>query len=176
MPMRRAVLITRQAISPRFAIRIRLNMLFIGTFGRVPPPAIWHAGVGVTIASYSKMRWRQRSRSSKPVLLQRERHSNVTRPSPGIAVKPSAHIGARDRLHQFADFGFQIIVGDDQGANGGSRVAAAGCNGLVDRLLQSLIVFRLADIGGHVGNPVSGGYVLFLFSQVNPTLLRSLHS
>src|SRR5258708_39286146 len=55
--MRRAVLITRQAISPRFAIRIRLNMrlftcnLWAGSSLAGP---IWHAGMDGTIPSYSK--------------------------------------------------------------------------------------------------------------------------
>jgi hypothetical protein len=39
--MRRAVLMTRQAISPRFAIRIFLNMFFTGlAFWRVSSPPV----------------------------------------------------------------------------------------------------------------------------------------
>src|SRR5258708_7384504 len=63
--MRGAVLMTRQAISPRLAIRIRLNMgSLLATFGRGPAlqagAAIWHAGTDVTIPSYSKTKQRQR--------------------------------------------------------------------------------------------------------------------
>src|SRR5215813_11270470 len=50
---------TRQAISPRFAIRIFLNISCLLTFGRVPSARLWHAGEDVTIRSYSKMRRRQ---------------------------------------------------------------------------------------------------------------------
>src|SRR6266851_8218206 len=61
--MRRAVLITRQAISPRFAIRIRLNMCLLtsnlGAGSSLARP-IWHAGMDVTIPSYSKTEPRQR--------------------------------------------------------------------------------------------------------------------
>jgi hypothetical protein len=56
----------RQAISPRFAIRIRLNMGWLAyrllqrPKGAGSAPAIWHAGPEVTIASYSKNRRWQR--------------------------------------------------------------------------------------------------------------------
>src|SRR5260370_40978588 len=36
--MRRAVLMTRQAISPRLAIRFRLNIFLTAAFGRDPEP------------------------------------------------------------------------------------------------------------------------------------------
>src|ERR1700742_4666175 len=57
---------TRQAISPRFAIRIRLNMcLFTCDLWRGPAwrakTTIWHAEADVTIPSYSKINLRQRS-------------------------------------------------------------------------------------------------------------------
>src|SRR5947209_20550787 len=45
--MRRAVLMTRQAISPRLAIRMRLNMLFLSLdLGRDPSLAVWADGTG----------------------------------------------------------------------------------------------------------------------------------
>src|SRR5207302_2988323 len=60
--MRRADLMMRQAISPRFAIRIRLNMLWF--VWRPWAGAIWHGGREVTIPSYSKTRPRQRYMST----------------------------------------------------------------------------------------------------------------
>src|SRR3954464_286822 len=61
IPIRRAVLMTRQAISPRLAIRIRLNMrLFTCNLAAGVQPAIWHAGTDVTIPSYRKTKQRQR--------------------------------------------------------------------------------------------------------------------
>src|SRR5206468_10699453 len=45
--MRRAVLMTRQAISPRLAIRMRLNMLFLSLdLGRDPSLAVGAYGMG----------------------------------------------------------------------------------------------------------------------------------
>src|SRR6266478_7074473 len=58
--MRRAVLMTRQAISPRLAIRIRLNIFLTAAFGRDPEPQTGTQGTGVTIPSYSKTKQRQR--------------------------------------------------------------------------------------------------------------------
>src|SRR5216684_7783159 len=58
--MRRAVLMTRQAISPRLAIRIRLNIFLTAAFGRDPEPQTGTQGAGVTIPSYSKTKQRQR--------------------------------------------------------------------------------------------------------------------
>src|SRR5882757_2617437 len=58
--MRRAVLMTRQAISPRLAIRIRLNIFLTAAFGRDPEPQTGTQGTGVTIPSYSKTEQRQR--------------------------------------------------------------------------------------------------------------------
>src|ERR1700681_2105573 len=73
--MRRAVLMTRQAISPRLAIRIRLNMglLICNLWAGSSPPlrtgaAIWHAGTDVTIPSYSKTKQRQRLICRKSLL------------------------------------------------------------------------------------------------------------
>ena len=52
---------TRQAISPRFAIRIRLNICWlICNLWAGDRTAIWHAGTDVTIPSYSKTNRRQR--------------------------------------------------------------------------------------------------------------------
>jgi hypothetical protein len=61
------------------------------------------------------------------------------RRSAGISVKSSARIGVRDRLHQLADLGFQIIVGDDQRADGGSLVAPAHRDCLIDRGLEPVV-------------------------------------
>src|SRR5216683_7124293 len=51
---------TRQAISPRLAIRIRLNIFLTAAFGRDPEPQTGTQGTGVTIPSYSKTKQRQR--------------------------------------------------------------------------------------------------------------------
>jgi hypothetical protein len=56
--MRRAVLITRQAISPRFAIRIVLNILVFIDLWAGSAPAIWHGRGGRHNCVYSKLgRW-----------------------------------------------------------------------------------------------------------------------
>src|SRR4029079_269414 len=104
---------------------------------------------------------RQRSRSNGPTLRET---------SPRIALKSAAHISTRDRLHQLADLALQIVLGHDQGADGRAQVPTAGGDGLLDRLLQALVVCDLAGIGGHRVSPVVGGYVLFLFRGVNPPL------
>ena len=54
----------------------------------------------------------------------------------GIGMKSSPHKGVRDSLHQFANFGFQIFIRDNQRADGRPHVAAARRNGLIDRSLQ----------------------------------------
>src|SRR5215469_13251549 len=55
MPKRRAVLMIRQAISPRFAIRIFLNMLlYLRTLGGFLPASFPYAGADVTIPSTAK--------------------------------------------------------------------------------------------------------------------------
>src|SRR5713101_6665488 len=51
---------TRQAISPRLAIRIRLNIFLTAAFGRDPEPQTGTQGMDVTIPSYSKTKQRQR--------------------------------------------------------------------------------------------------------------------
>src|SRR3954447_2538087 len=62
--MRRAVLMTRQAISPRLAIRMRLNMLFLSLdLGRDPSLAVGAYGRAVWLPWYIKIGRRQRSKS-----------------------------------------------------------------------------------------------------------------
>src|ERR1700692_2655225 len=118
---------TRQAISPRFAIRIRLNMFFLLELLAGSSPAMWHAEPRGTKPSYSKNRDRQRSRIGSP-----RPGGGGGRISAGIALKTAARIGVRDRLHQLADLGFQIFIGHDQRADGRSQIAAAGRDRLVD--------------------------------------------
>jgi hypothetical protein len=57
-------------------------------------------------------------------------------PLPRKRLKPSAHIGVGDRLHQFLDFRLKKVVRDDQRADGRAQVAVAGGNRLVDRGVQ----------------------------------------
>jgi hypothetical protein len=53
-------LMTRQAISPRFAIRIFLNMLFLlASLWAGSSLPIWHGRTEVTIPSYRKTARRQ---------------------------------------------------------------------------------------------------------------------
>lgn len=49
----------------------------------------------------------------------------------GIALEPSARVGVRHSLHQFADFRFQKLIRHDQRLHGVTRVAAASRDGLV---------------------------------------------
>src|SRR5581483_2108783 len=60
IPILRAVLMTRQAISPRFAISIRLNMFLVTASGGFLPRNL-ACGKGRHNCVYSKMRRRQRS-------------------------------------------------------------------------------------------------------------------
>src|SRR4029077_10208707 len=64
--MRRAVLMTRQAISPRLAIRMRLNMLFLSLRPWAgPSPGPFGPMVRAVICPwYSKLGRRQRSKSA----------------------------------------------------------------------------------------------------------------
>src|ERR1700675_1470422 len=126
---------TRQAISPRFAIRIRLNMFFLLELLAGSSPAMWHAGTRVTNPSYSKNRERQRSRIGS-----RREGGGRGLISAGIALKTAARIGARDRLHQLADLGFQIFIGYDPRADGRAQIAAAGRDRLVDGGFQPVMV------------------------------------
>src|SRR5690349_708329 len=96
MSMRRAVLMTRQAISPRFAIRIFLNIFF---------------GLGRWAGFLANCGTAKPSRGNGLVLPRR------TAPSARIGLESSPRIGMRDRLHQFGDLVFKIVVGDDQGAD-----------------------------------------------------------
>jgi Nucleotidyl transferase AbiEii toxin, Type IV TA system len=58
----------------------------------------------------------------------------------GIGMKSPAHIGVRDGLHQFAHLKFQKLVRDDQRADGGSHVAVARRDRLVDGSLKPVRV------------------------------------
>src|SRR5260370_7612090 len=110
--MRRAVLMIRQAISPRFAIRIRLNIFaYLQPLGGTlrDGVAIWHAGADVTIPSYSKTNGRQRSISAASIgPASRTIAFNGT--SARIAVKSAARIGVGNALHQLRHLGLDIII------------------------------------------------------------------
>src|SRR5690349_5446333 len=179
IPMRRAVLVTRQAISPRFAIRIFLNILLFMTFGRGlarDPPKCERFADRITRQSNWSAPGRKTgthfcwSRSTRNLTCGRGRancvDSKMSRRQPaavrpriappasaGISVETSARVGVRDRLHQLAHLGLQKIVGDDKRANGGAQIALAGCDGLIDRGLQ--LAF-LNGIGSRTeGHPVA---------------------
>src|SRR5258708_7273025 len=161
--MRRAVLMTRQAISPRFAIRIRLNMFFLLELWAGSSPAMWHAGTRLTNPWYSKNRQRQRSRIGLAAP-----GGDRGLISAGITLKTPARIGVRDRLHQLADLGLQIFIGHDQRADGRSLIAAAGRDGLIDGGFQPVMVLYIRLWRrGHDGIPwwAAAGYVPILFSQ-----------
>jgi len=51
-------------------------------------------------------------------------------------LKSTSHIRVRDRLHQIADLGLQVIVRDDQAANGRSEVTTACCYGVIHSGLE----------------------------------------
>jgi len=58
------------------------------------------------------------------------------------------HIGLRDGFHQFADLGFQIVVRNDQRADGRAHVATA----CVDRLIDGGLTFAVNRAGIAGGN------------------------
>jgi hypothetical protein len=60
----------------------------------------------------------------------------------GIGVKPSARVGVRNSLHQFADFRFQKLVRDDQRLDRIACVAAACRDGLVGCGLKPIWLAR----------------------------------
>ena len=47
------------------------------------------------------------------------------------------------RFHQFADLGFQIFVGHDQGADRRPQITAAGRNCLIYRGFQRVALFEV---------------------------------
>jgi hypothetical protein len=55
-------------------------------------------------------------------------------------MKSPPHIGVRHSLHQFGYLGFQILVGNDQRADGRPPVAAARRNRLIDGNLKRVRV------------------------------------
>ena len=71
---------------------------------------------------------------NKPVVQQKSMEATVSyRPRApaggnlsGIGVEAPPRIGAGYRLHQLADLGFQIFIGDNQRADRRSRIAATG--------------------------------------------------
>jgi len=83
----------------------------------------------------------------------------------------------RYRLHQFAHFGFEKIIGHDKRADGGAQIAVAGGNGLIDGRLQPIVVCLAGlSMGGHRAFPRgdrSGSIVLFLFWLCQSTLFQS---
>jgi hypothetical protein len=62
--------------------------------------------------------------------------------SAGIGVKSPSHIGARDGLHQFADFRFQKLIGDDERLERGANVATAHRDRFVRRSLEPVGIGR----------------------------------
>jgi hypothetical protein len=66
--------------------------------------------------------------------------------SAGIGVKSAARIGVGNRLHQFAHLGFQIIVGNDQGADRGSHIPAAGRDRLIHDGFEP-VIFLCSGLG-----------------------------
>ncbi len=79
-------------------------------------------------------------------------------------MKSPAHIGVRHGLHQFADLGFQIVVRDDQCANGRPQVATARPDGLIHGSLQPVHVpcKRLAfRVGINIGDVIVEAHDIF---------------
>src|SRR5258708_11235448 len=142
--MRRAVLMIRQEISPRFSIRIRLNIFaYLQPLGGTLRDGVasWHAGAEVTIPSYSKTNGRQRSISAASIgPASRTIAFNGT--SARIAVKSAACIGVGNGLHQLGHLGFEIIIGNDQGAVWRSHATPACHDRLIHGGFQPVIILR----------------------------------
>src|SRR3569832_59431 len=172
MPMRRAVLITRQAISPRFAIRIFLNMLSGDTFGRAPAAPAALGRPRITCSSYSKISRRQPHRHQGPAWLNACHGGGALArtgcSSAGISVEAPAGIGVGARLHQLGDLVLQVIIGDDQRADRCSQVAVTGRNGLVDRRVQSMVVNNRLSMRRHGFAPVAPLLFSFCSKESRP--------
>ena len=71
-----------------------------------------------------------------------------------VGLKSPARIRLRDRLHQFADFGFQKLIRNDQRLHRRARIAAARREGLIRSRIELLRV-RLWSGRGTFGQRAS---------------------
>jgi hypothetical protein len=78
----------------------------------------------------------------KPAILKDEMRFETETRLAGTGLKSTSHIRVRDRLHQIADLGLQVIVRDDQAANGRSEVTTACCYGVIHSGLEFVGIHR----------------------------------